>query len=66
MIVLYFATQVIVVAFLVSLIIYIWSVSLAVDLVDAYLITKNMVRSTSWFPCLSDPDDFENEGSSKE
>ena len=66
MLILYFATQVIAVAFLVSIIIYIWWVSLAVDLVDVYLMTKNMVRSTSWFPCLKDEEELEQEGSSKE
>ena len=59
-------TEVIAVAFLVSLTLYLWYISLTVDLVDVFLMTKNMVRSGSWFPCLSEDTAGEEQGSSKE
>ena len=63
---LYYVTDVIAVSFMISLILYLWYVSLTVDLVDVYLMTKNIVRNSSWFPCFSDSVKEEGEGSSKE
>lgn len=66
LLILYLVTEVIAVAFLVSLIIYLWYISLTVDLVDVFLANKNMIRGGSWFPCLSQDTEEEEKGSSKE
>jgi hypothetical protein len=66
MLILYLVTQAFAVAFIITLIVYVWYLSFVVDLVDLYLISKNKVLTASWFPCMNPNDDRNSKGSSIE
>ena len=65
-VILYLTTNVIVVAFLISVFVYLWFLVLMVDLVDSYLITKNKLRIKAWLGCFEDNNELEKDASSKE
>jgi hypothetical protein len=51
---LYFVVQALAIAIIVTLFVYMWYISLVVDLVDVYFLTKNKVINVQWLPCFSE------------
>ena len=64
LLILYLSTNVIAVTYIVTLFIYLWYLTLVVDLVDLYLIKNNMVMNHSWLPCLEEKKEKEEKASS--
>jgi hypothetical protein len=50
----YLSQNVVAVAYLVTLVLFLWYISLALDLADFYLQSKNLKKTRSWLPCLDE------------
>lgn len=62
----YTVTAAFAVAFLLTLVVYLWYLTFVIDLVDIYLISKNKVLKNSWLPCLEERIPVSSRESSKD
>lgn len=66
MLILYTVKSAFAVASLITLVVYLWYLTFVIDLVDIYLISKNLVMKNSWLPCFEEDDSVISKVSSKD
>ena len=66
LILVYLSTSAVAVAYLVTLALFFWYISLTLDLGDLYFQSRNLKRTRSWLSCFDEKFEEEKAGSSKE